>query len=78
MVHDAFEIMVSTSSIQNLIREKKTYRIPSDLQTGARYGMKPFDTSLFELVSAGLIRQEDALMKAFDPEQLLKKIQSAV
>ena len=67
--------MVTTSSIQNLIREKKTYRIPSDLQTGARHGMKPFDTSLCELVQAGLIRQEDAMIKAFDKDQLLKKIQ---
>ena len=74
----AFEIMVSTSSIQNLIREKKTYRIPSDLQTGARYGMKPFDSSLFELFSAGLIRQEEAMNKAFDRDQMLKKIQGQV
>ncbi|MFH2137155.1 MAG: type IV pilus twitching motility protein PilT [Candidatus Omnitrophota bacterium] len=71
----AFEIMISTSSIQNLIREKKTYRIPSDLQTGAKYGMKPFDTSLFELYSQGLIRAEDAVAKAFDKESMQKKVQ---
>ncbi|MBU0634423.1 MAG: type IV pilus twitching motility protein PilT [Candidatus Omnitrophica bacterium] len=71
----AFEIMISTPSIRNLIREKKTFRITSDLQTGAKYGMKPFDSSLFELYSAGLIRAEDAIAKAFDSEQMQAKIQ---
>ncbi len=71
----AFEIMVSTSSIQNLIREKKTYRIPSDLQTGAKYGMKPFDTSLFELYSQGIISAEAAVAKAFDQEHMKLKVQ---
>ncbi|MFH2145072.1 MAG: type IV pilus twitching motility protein PilT [Candidatus Omnitrophota bacterium] len=71
----AFEIMISTPSIRNLIREKKTFRITSDLQTGAKYGMKPFDSSLVELYSAGLIRAEDAIAKAFDSEQMQAKIQ---
>ncbi len=71
----AFEIMITTSSIQNLIREKKTYRITSDLQTGGKYGMKTFDSSLFELYTSGLIRPEDAIAKAFDQEQMKAKIQ---
>lgn len=74
----AFEIMINTSSIQNLIREKKTFRITSDLQTGGKYGMKTFDTSLFELYSNGLIRAEDAIAKAFDPQQMKAKIQGKV
>ncbi|MCP4650243.1 MAG: type IV pilus twitching motility protein PilT [PVC group bacterium] len=74
----AFEIMVSTPSIQNLIREKKTFRITSDLQTGAKYGMKPFDNSLFDLYSAGHIRQEDAVAKAFDQDMMQRKIQEGV
>jgi len=71
----SFEIMISTPSIQNLIREKKTYRITSDLQTGGKYGMKTFDTSLFELFSRGIIRGEDAIAKAFDPEQMKAKVE---
>ncbi|MFH1459955.1 MAG: type IV pilus twitching motility protein PilT [Candidatus Omnitrophota bacterium] len=71
----AFEIMINTPSIQNLIRERKTYRITSDLQTGAKFGMKPFDSSLFELYSKGLIRPEDAISKAFDPDQMKLKVQ---
>jgi len=63
-----FEIMVITSSIQNLIREKKTYNITSDIQTGGRYGMKTFDAYLAELYRKGLVTFETALEKAFDPE----------
>ncbi len=71
----AFEVMISTASIQNLIREKKTFRITSDLQTGGKHGMRPFDTSLFELFSNGIIRAEDAIAKAFDIEQMKAKVQ---
>ncbi|MBU4305960.1 MAG: type IV pilus twitching motility protein PilT [Candidatus Omnitrophica bacterium] len=74
----SFEIMINTPSIQNLIREKKTYRITSDLQTGGKYGMKTFDTSLFELFSRGLIRGEDAIAKAFDPEQMKAKVEGKI
>ncbi len=63
-----YEIMISTPSIQNLIREKKTYNITSDIQTGGKYGMKTFDSYLSELYNKGLIRLETAMEKAFDPE----------
>ncbi len=63
-----YEIMISTPSIQNLIREKKTYNITSDIQTGGKYGMKTFDSYLAELYNKGLIRLETAMEKAFDPE----------
>ncbi|MFH0839328.1 MAG: type IV pilus twitching motility protein PilT [Candidatus Omnitrophota bacterium] len=63
-----FEIMITTTSIQNLIREKKTYSITSDIQTGGKYGMKTFDAFLAELYKKGSITYETALEKAFDPE----------
>ena len=71
----AFEIMVATSSIQNLIREKKTFKLPSNIQTGAKYGMRLFDSSLFELYQKDLISGETALAKAFAPDQLQIMIQ---
>ncbi|MCK5306623.1 MAG: PilT/PilU family type 4a pilus ATPase [Candidatus Omnitrophica bacterium] len=64
-----FEVMVSTSSVQSLIREKKTFRIPSELQTGSKYGMKPFDFSLIELYQNGIISKDTAYKNAFDKEQ---------
>lgn len=71
----AYEIMITTSSIQNLIREKKTFRITSDLQTGAKYGMRTFDSSLFELYTKGIVRAEDVIAKAFDQDQMRVKVQ---
>jgi len=71
----AFEIMISTSSIQNLIREKKTFRITSDIQTGAKYGMKTFDSSLAELYQRNMIDYDTVIEKAFEPDQIALKFQ---
>jgi len=65
-----FEIMVSTPSIQSLIRERKTFRITSELQTGAKYGMRPFDVSLAEFYNKDIISKEAVYEKAFDREQI--------
>ncbi|MBN1916703.1 MAG: type IV pilus twitching motility protein PilT [Verrucomicrobia bacterium] len=70
----AFEIMVATPSIQNLIRENKTYRITSDIQTGAKYGMKTLDAHLLELYRSGLISYGDLLTKSQDPESVITKL----
>jgi twitching motility protein PilT len=70
----AFEIMVTTPSIQNLIREAKTFRITSDIQTGAKYGMKTLDASLLELYKKGLITYGDLLTKAQDPDSVIAKL----
>ena len=72
----AFEVMVATSSISNLIREKKTYNITSDIQTGGKYEMKTFDASLFELYSEELVNYEDAVSKAFAPDEMQTKIEA--
>ena len=66
----AFEIMITTPSIQNLIREKKTYRITSDIQTGSKYGMKTFDTSLVELYKRNIIDYETMINHAFEPDEI--------
>ena len=50
-----FEIMNRTPSIAALIRDNKTYRINSDIQTGAKYGMINLDSYLLEKYQAGLI-----------------------
>ena len=70
----AFEIMVATPSIQNLIRDNKTYRITSDIQTGAKWGMKTLDASLLELYRKGDISYGDLLTKAQDPESAITKL----
>jgi twitching motility protein PilT len=70
----AFEIMVATSAIQHHIREKKTYAIASDIQTGQQMGMKSLDQSLFELYKAGRITEEDMLHNANKPEEIQEKM----
>lgn len=66
----ALEIMVTTSGIQNLIREGKTHQIESAVQTGNKYGMKTMDMSLGELYKKGVISAETAMTYAVDRETL--------
>ena len=62
-----YEIMINTTSIASLIRENKTFRIPSDIQTGANLGMITMDTHLMSLVNRELVSPDEALDKAQDP-----------
>ena len=74
----AFEIMISTPSIRSLIRDNKTFRITSDIQTGARWGMMTLDAHLVALYEQGIISYEDVITKAQDPESVLNKLQGNV
>jgi twitching motility protein PilT len=70
----AFEMMVVTDAIQNLIRENKVYRIDSSIQTGRKYGMFLLDDNLFGLWKNGLVEKEEILLKAKKPQELAAKI----
>ncbi|MBI5424931.1 MAG: type IV pilus twitching motility protein PilT [Opitutae bacterium] len=72
----AYEIMVNTSSIASLIRDNKTFRITSDIQTGAALGMITLDTHLLSLVNRELIDPDEAVEKAQDPEAMKNKLTS--
>jgi twitching motility protein PilT len=69
----AYEIMVNTTSIAALIRENKTFRITSDIQTGANLGMITLDTHLMSLVNRNLVSPDEALEKAQDPNVMREK-----
>ncbi len=73
----AYEFMYVTPSIQNLIREAKTYRIDSDIQTGKKYGMQLLDDSLFIHCAAGRISPEEAVDKSKMPGAMVDKLQKA-
>lgn len=60
----AFELMITTPAIQNLIRENKSYRITSAIQTGHKYGMNLLDEHLLALFRKGVISYDDAATKA--------------
>ncbi|GHT40168.1 twitching motility protein PilT [Planctomycetales bacterium] len=70
----AFEMLVVTSAIANLIRENKTFRITSSIQTGHRLGMQLLDDHLFRLWRDGIVTKEDSLTKSNIPDQLLTRM----
>lgn len=70
----AFEVMLTNSAIKNLIREGKTYQIPSVMQTSKSIGMRTMDDALFDLYRMGKITRRDALLYATDSKMLERKI----
>ena len=66
--------MVTTTSFASLIRENKTFRITSDIQTGANLGMITMDTHLMSLVNRELVSPDEALEKAQDPLVMREKL----
>jgi twitching motility protein PilT len=69
----AYEMMVVTPAIQNLIRENKVYRIDSSIQTGRKHGMFLLDEFLFRLWKDGLVEKEEILMRSSKPSELAAK-----
>jgi twitching motility protein PilT len=64
----AAEILVGTTALANLIREGKTYQIPSLIQTGRREGMQTMDQAILELLRSKQITPQEAYRKAIDKE----------
>jgi twitching motility protein PilT len=62
----ALEILIVTPAISNLIREGKTFQIPSSMQTGKAQGMVVLNDALIELVKNGTVEPRDAYLKAID------------
>ena len=70
-----YEIMINTPSVAALIRDNKTYRINSDIQTGAKFGMVTLDGFLMEKYQAGVISREEVINKSQDPTTVAAKLQ---
>ena len=62
----ALEICIATPAVRNLIRESKTYQIPSMMQTGKKYGMQLLDDGIMDLYRRGWIDADEAYVKAND------------
>ena len=73
----AFETLVVTPGIANLIRENKLVRITSSIQTGTRHGMMLLDDHIFNLWREGLITKEDGLGKCNGAEELARRFAQA-
>jgi twitching motility protein PilT len=62
----ALEILIASAAVRNLVRESKTFQIPSTIQTGKKYGMQLLDDAIFELLNRGWIAGDDAYAKCND------------
>jgi twitching motility protein PilT len=72
----ALEVLISTLAISNLIREGKTFQIPSMMQVGRGVGMVSLNDALLELVTKKLVAPDEALSKSVDKpgfEALMKR-----
>jgi twitching motility protein PilT len=70
----AYEFLVVTPAIANLIRDNKSFRIDSAIQTGKKYGMQLLDDHLWMLYSSGKISAEEMVDKSKNPTDLTDKV----
>ncbi len=73
----ALEVLLSTPAVANLIREGKTFQIPSIMQTNRKMGMVLLNEALTDLVKAGKVDADEALLKAVDKQTLRTMLRSA-
>lgn len=72
----AYEVLIVTPSVANLIRECKTFQIPSLMQTGKGLGMQLMNDALVTLVERGIVDHEDALARSTEPDDLKKALKT--
>jgi twitching motility protein PilT len=65
----ALEILIVTPAVRNLIRDNKTFQIPTVLQTGKKYGMQSLDDAIMDLLNKRQINAEDAYLHCLDKER---------
>jgi len=65
----AYEMMVRTTSIASMIRERKNFQIPTAIQTGGKQGMQLLDSHLKKLVEEGTVTAEEAMKFSADPSK---------
>lgn len=71
----AFEILLATPAVRNLIRMSKTFELPSIIQLSAKDGMQTLNQALAYAVKNRVVTMEEAVMKSSDPEQLKRLVQ---
>ncbi|MBI1372429.1 MAG: PilT/PilU family type 4a pilus ATPase [Phycisphaera sp.] len=66
----ALEVLYVNTAVSNLVRDSKTFQLPSVMQTGRKQGQKLMDDSLKELAQSGVITKDDAMKAAENPNKL--------
>ncbi|MBK9129181.1 MAG: type IV pilus twitching motility protein PilT [Phycisphaerales bacterium] len=72
----AYEFLVITPAISNLIRENKTYRIDSAIQTGKKFGMQLLDDHLWQIYDTGIVDAEECVERARNPNEFQLKVEA--
>jgi twitching motility protein PilT len=70
----ALEILIITSAMSSLIRDGKTYQIPSQMTIGKKLGMQTLNDSLLDLCKKDIVTPEEAYLKAVDKDELIKRL----
>lgn len=70
----AFETLVATGAVRNLVRENKTFQIASLIQTGSRSKMQTLDQSIAALVAKKIVSREEAILRSKDPQEFARLI----
>ncbi|MCK4889436.1 MAG: Flp pilus assembly complex ATPase component TadA, partial [Candidatus Aminicenantes bacterium] len=70
----AFEILIGTIGVRNLIREGKTFQISTMMQTGRNIGMQVLNSVLLDMVKNDVVDPEEALSKAIDKENMKSQL----
>jgi len=73
----AHEVLIGVPAISNLIREGKTFQIPSIMQTSRKIGMILLNDSLVDLVRRDIVAPDEAYMKAIDKQGLIAQLKNA-
>ncbi len=68
----ALEILICIPAVGNLIRESKTFQLPSTIQTGKKYGMCSLDDAILELLQKGWVSAEEAYNKAVEKSRFVQ------
>ncbi len=66
----AYEVLVATPAVRNLIKEGKTHQLRNSLVTGMRDGMVTLEQSLSRLVQDGVVTEADAVARSLYPQDI--------
>ncbi len=72
----AFEVLIATNPVRNLIREGRSNQLLNIMTTNQKEGMRTLETSLAELIVAGTITYEDAVDVSAHPKELARALEA--
>ena len=70
----ALEVLLVNSAIQSMIREGKTFQIPSAMQVGGKLGMRLMNDALMDLVTRKIIEPQEAFARCVDKQDMATKL----